>query len=55
MDGEKGYLRSIMMDIADATKEGRPMSQEALTAKHPRYEELSTMYVFCSSFLFFRL
>jgi hypothetical protein len=53
MDGEKGYLRSIMMDIADATKEGRPMSQEALTAKHPRYEELSTYPVILLLFLSF--
>ena len=33
LDGEKGYLRSVMMDIDEATKAGRPMSQ-AIAAKH---------------------
>lgn len=44
MDGEKGYLRSVMMDIDEAIKAGRPMSKEAISAKHPRYEELNSLH-----------
>ncbi len=40
MDAEKIYLRSIMRDGEAASKAGRPYSDSALLALHPRHTEL---------------
>ena len=40
VDAEKTYLRSALRDIDDMAKAGRPLTDSALRAVHPRFSEL---------------
>lgn len=40
LDAEKQYLRNSIRDVDELAKAGRPLSDAALLAMHPRYNEL---------------